>query len=82
MSEATKHPAPLATIRFIELVGESKYGWEDAAERLVKRESAKHKNITGLDVLRSTAIVREGRIVQYRIEAKVTYAIEPDRGEQ
>ena len=82
MSETTKQVAPLATIRVIELVGESKESWEDAAHRLVKRESAKHKNITGLDVLRSSAVVREGKIVEYRIDAKMAYAIEPDRGEE
>ena len=82
MSETTKQAAPLATIRVIELVGESKESWEDAAQRLVKRESAKHKNITGLDVLSSSAVVREGKIVEYRIDAKMAYAIEPDRGEE
>jgi hypothetical protein len=69
-------------MRVIELVGESKESWEDAAQRLVKRESAKHKNITGLDVLRSTAVVREGKIVEYRIDAKMAYAIETDQGEE
>jgi flavin-binding protein dodecin len=82
MSETKKQAEPLATMRVIELVGESKESWEDAAQRLVKRESAKHKNITGLDVLRSTAVVREGKIVEYRIDAKMAYAIEPDRGEE
>ncbi|QJW94628.1 dodecin family protein [Frigoriglobus tundricola] len=82
MSESNKQAAPVATMRVIELVGESKESWEDAAQRLVKRESAKHKNITGLDVLRSTAVVREGKIVEYRIDAKMAYAIEPDRGEE
>ena len=82
MSETMKQAASLATIRVIELVGESKESWEDAARRLVKRESAKHKNITGLDVLRSTAVVREGKIVEYRIDAKMSYATEPDRGEE
>ncbi|HEV3438773.1 MAG TPA: dodecin family protein [Gemmata sp.] len=82
MSETKKQSATLATMRVIELVGESKESWEDAAQRLVKRESAKHKNITGLDVLRSTAVVREGKIVEYRIDAKMAYTIEPDRGEE
>jgi hypothetical protein len=82
MSETKKQSANLATMRVIELVGESKESWEDAAQRLVKRESAKHKNITGLDVLRSTAVVREGKIVEYRIDAKMAYAIEPDQGEE
>ena len=49
---------------------------------MVKRESAKHKNITGLDELRSTAVVREGKIIEYRIDAKMAYAIEPDQGEE
>jgi dodecin len=82
MSEHKKHSESQATMRVLELVGESKESWEDAAQRLVKRESAKHKNITGLDVLRSTAVVREGKIIEYRIDAKMAYAIEPDQGEE
>ena len=78
MSEHTKHRESLATIRVIEVVGESKESWEDAAQRLVKRESTKHKNITGLDVLHSTAVVEEGKIVEYRIDAKLAYVIEPE----
>jgi len=82
MSEHKKHSESQAAMRVIELVGESKESWEDAAQRLVKRESAKHKNITGLDVLCSTAVVRDGKITEYRIDAKMAYAIEPDRGEE
>ena len=82
MSEAIILDAPVGTIRVVELVGESKESWEDAAQRLVRRESAKYKNITGLDVLRSTAIVREGKIIEYRIDAKIAYAIEPDQIEE
>lgn len=82
MSETKEHAKSLATMRAIELVGESKESWEDAAERLVRRESARHKNITGLDILRSTAVVREGKIVEYRIDAKMAYALESGRGEE
>ncbi len=82
MSEHKKHSESQATMRVIELVGESKESWEDAAQRLVKRESVIHKNITGLDVLRSTAVVRDGKIIEYRIDAKMAYAIEPDQGEE
>ena len=82
MSKTIEHAKSPAAIRVVELVGESKESWEDAAQRLVKRESKKHKNITGLDVLRSMAVVREGKIVEYRIDAKMAYAIEPDRGEE
>lgn len=82
MSETKKPASPPDAMRGIELVGESKESWEDAAQRLVKRESAKHKTITGLDVLRNTAVVREGKIVESRIDAKMSYAIEPGQGEQ
>ena len=82
MSEHKKHSESQATMRVIELVGESKESWEDAAQRLVKRESVIHKNITGLDVLRSTAVVRDGKIIEYRIDAKMAYATEPDQGEE
>ena len=81
MSKTIEHAKSPAAIRVVELVGESKDSWEDAAGS-GKRECKKHKNITGLDVLRSTAVVREGKIVEYRIDAKMAYAIEPDRGEE
>ncbi len=77
----SKKKTTLPTIRVIELVGESKESWEDAAKRLVKRESAKHKNITGLDILRSTAVVRKGKIMEYHIDAKMAYEIEPEQSE-
>jgi dodecin len=77
-----KHRGSLANMRVIELVGESYDSWDDAARRLVKREAAKHRNITGLDVLRSTAVVREGKIVEYRIDAKMAYEIDPERAEE
>jgi flavin-binding protein dodecin len=80
MSQTKKPPAPRATMRAVELVGESKESWEDAAQQLVNREFAKHPNVTGLDVLRSTAVVRDGKIVQYRIDAKVAYAVDPEQG--
>ena len=82
MSEVKEHAKSASTVRVVELVGESKDGWEDAAQKMVKRASATHKNITGLDVLRTTAVVREGKIVEYRLDAKVAYATEPDRGEE
>ncbi len=48
---------------------------------IASEQRARHKDITGLDMLRSTAVVREGKVVEYRIDAKMTPALETDRGE-
>jgi len=60
-----------------EMVGISTEGWEDAARLVVARASKTIRHITGLDLTRSTAVVRDGRITEYHITAKVAFIVEP-----
>lgn len=73
---ANQHADAPATIRVVELVGVSDKSWSDAAQQAVSRASETLRNITGVDVLHSTGIVREGRIVEYHVNLKIAFAVD------
>ena len=79
MSSSTEHAKSPAAIQVIEMVGVSKENWSDAARQVVKRASETYEHITGLDVLHSTAVVRDGKIVEYHVNVKLAYITEPAR---
>ena len=66
-----------AVVRVVELVGISDKSWSDAAQQVVKRASETIRHITGLDVLKSSAVVRDGKIVEYHVNVKVAFVVEP-----
>jgi hypothetical protein len=71
-----EHANAPAVVRVIELVGVSDKSWSDAAQQAVGRASETVRHITGLDVLHSTAIVRDGKIVEYHVNVKVAFVVE------
>ena len=73
----TEHAQTPAVVRVIELVGVSDKSWSDAAQQVVARASSTLRHITGLDVLHSSAVVRDGKIVEYHVNVKVAFVIEP-----
>ena len=77
MARAAEHAKTPAVVRVIELVGVSDKSWSDAAQQAVARASETLRHITGLDVLKSSAIVRDGKIVEYHVNVKVAFVIEP-----
>jgi hypothetical protein len=66
----------MAVLKVIELVGISSEGWGAAARGAVQEASKTIRHIEELEVLRSTAVVREGEIVEYRVQVKLTFRIE------
>jgi flavin-binding protein dodecin len=73
---ANEHAGAPATIRVIELVGVSDKSWSDAAQQAVERASETIRHVTGVDVIHSTGVVREGRIVEYRVDVKIAFAVD------
>jgi dodecin len=73
---ATAKPGQPGQVRVIELVGVSTRSWSDAAQRAVKRASQTLRGITGLDVIHSTAVVREAKIVEYHVNLKIAFVME------
>ena len=72
--QATEHAKAPAVVRVIELVGVSNKS--HAAQQAVGRASETLRHITGLDVLHSTAIVRDGKITEYHVNVKVAFVVE------
>jgi flavin-binding protein dodecin len=66
----------MAVIKVVEIVGTSTKSWQDAAESAVKAAAQSVRHITGVDVIRQTAIVDEGRIAEYRAAVHVAFRVE------
>jgi flavin-binding protein dodecin len=77
MSAHAEHAKSPAVIRVVELVGVSNKSWSDAAQQAVTRASKSMRHITGLDVLHSSAVIRDGKIVEYHVNVKVAFVVEP-----
>jgi flavin-binding protein dodecin len=59
-----------------EMVGTSPQSWSDAARQAVATASKTVRNIQTVDVVRSSAVVRDGEIVEYRVEVKIGFEYE------
>jgi flavin-binding protein dodecin len=77
MTTQTEHAQAPSVVKVEEMVGVSRESWEDAASLLVARASETIRHVTGLDLIRSTAVVRDGKIAEYHVTAKVAFIVEP-----
>ena len=59
-----------------EMVGTSPKSWSDAARQAVATASRTVRNIKTVEVLRSSAIVEDGEIVEYRVDLKIGFEYE------
>jgi flavin-binding protein dodecin len=58
------------------MVGTSPQSWSDAARQAVATASKTVRNIQTVDVVKSSAVVRDGEIVEYRVEVKIAFEYE------
>ncbi len=66
----------MAILKVIEILAESSVSWEDAANEAVKEASKTVRGIRSIYVENFQATVRDGKIDAFRINAKVTFAVE------
>jgi flavin-binding protein dodecin len=66
-------------VKVLELVGESKNSWQEAAENAVREAARTVDHITGVEIYNMTANVEGGRIVEYKANVKVAFAVDPNR---
>jgi flavin-binding protein dodecin len=59
-----------------EMVGTSPRSWSDAARQAVSTASRTVRNIKTVEVVKSTAAVENGEIVEYRVEIKIGFEYE------
>ena len=59
-----------------EMVGTSPQSWSDAARQAVATASKTVRNIQTIEVVKSSAQVSDGEIVEYRVELKISFEYE------
>jgi dodecin len=59
-----------------EMVGTSPDSWSDAARQAVTTASRTVRGIREVEVVKSTARVEDGRIVEYRVDLKIQFEYE------
>lgn len=69
----------MGVIKVIELVGNSTKSWEDAANQAVMTAAKTLRGLHGADVVGMTAVVKDGKIVEYRATVKIAFMIEDVR---
>jgi flavin-binding protein dodecin len=56
-----------------EMVGTSPSSWSDAARQAVATASRTVRNIRSVEVVKSTAVVENGEIVEYQVELRIGF---------
>ncbi len=62
-------------VKVIEVLAQSEKSWEDAAAKAVKAASKSIDNIKSIYIVDTSAKVENGKIVKYRINAKISFLI-------
>ena len=62
--------------KVIELVGTSDRGFEEAINEAVRRSSKTIRNVRGVDVVSQKAVVKNGKVVEYRVNLKLSFGVD------
>lgn len=65
-------------VKVIELIATSTHGFDDAIEKGVATAAQSLRHISGADVKHMTVAVKDGKIMQYRVDLKVAFALDED----
>lgn len=65
----------MAIHKVIEVLSQSEKSWEDAAQRAVADAGRTVQNIKSMWVKNFEAVVKDNRIVEYRVNAHITFEV-------
>lgn len=66
----------MAVLKVIEVLSSSSKSWEDAAEKAVAEASKTLRGIKSINITNQSCVVDNGKVVEYRINAKMSFEIE------
>lgn len=66
----------MAVLKVIEVLASSDKSWEDATQKAVDQAAKSLKHIRSVYVQEQSAIVKEGKIVEFRVNLKLSFEIE------
>lgn len=62
-------------IKVVEIIGISPKSFDDAVAQAIKKASKTIKGITGVEVVKHSAKVENGKIVQYKANVKLAFTV-------
>jgi dodecin len=65
-----------AMVKVIEVLAQSDKSWDDAAKVALEEASKTVRGIQSIYVKEMQAVVKDNRIVQYRLNAKISFLLE------
>jgi hypothetical protein len=66
----------MAVVKVIEILAESPEGWEAAGQEAVTEAAKTVRNIKSVYIKDFQGIVEDGAIVNYRVNAKVSFVVQ------
>ncbi len=66
----------MAIVKVIEVLAQSGKSWEDATQEALKEASKSVRNIQSIYIKEFQATVENNQIVNYRINAKISFMVE------
>ncbi len=66
----------MAVLKVIEVLANSEKSWEDATKKAVKQASKSLKNIRSVYVQEQSAAVKDGEVLDFRVNVKITFEID------
>ncbi len=66
----------MSVLKVVEVLASSTKSWEDAAANAVAEASKTIRNIRSIYIQEQSASVTNGKVTDYRINAKITFSIE------
>ncbi|MHA1372539.1 MAG: dodecin family protein [Promethearchaeota archaeon] len=64
---------PESVYKFIELVGTSEKGWEDAINNVVETASKSLRDLRIAEVIKLDVKIEDNKIVLYRVRVKISF---------
>jgi len=69
----------MTMLKVVEVLAESSVSWEDAARQAVAEASRTLRDVRSIYIENMQATVENGAVATFRINAKITFALENDR---
>lgn len=65
----------MAVLKVIEVLANSNKSWEEATQNAVAHASKSVNNIRSVYVNEQTAVVKDGKVSEYRVNVKITFEV-------
>lgn len=68
----------MALIKIKELIGTSSKSFDDALKQAINQACEQKKNVTGAKIVRQTVEIKDGQVVEYKVNLKIAYKWEKE----